>query len=77
MLSKPSQQVTAALASLEGNIHFETLRTWLEESRQSLYRDSCMTKDEVLSRWQQGAAQAVDEFLTKASEASDVIRRSR
>lgn len=77
MLQKPSQQVVNALASLEGNIHFETIRAWLEESRQHLYRDSCMTKDDVLSRWQQGAAQAVDEFLTKASEAPDVIRRSR
>lgn len=77
MLVKPSQQVLNALSSLEGNIHFETIRAWLEESRQHLYRDSCMTKDDVLSRWQQGAAQAVDEFLTKASEAPDVIRRSR
>jgi hypothetical protein len=77
MLVKPSQQVLNALSSLEGNSNFETIREWLKESRQHLYRDSCITKDEVLSRWQQGAAQAVDEFLTKASEASDVIRRSR
>lgn len=77
MLVKPSQQVTAALSALEGNIHFETIRSWLEDSRQHLYIDSCRTKDDVLSRWQQGAAQAVDEFLTKASEASEVIRRSR
>jgi len=77
MLQKPNQQVLNALASLEGNIHFETIREWLKDSRQHLYHDICITKDEVLSRWQQGAAQAVDEFLTKASDASDVIRRSR
>jgi hypothetical protein len=77
MLVKPSPQVLAALSSLEGNPNFETIRAWLEDSRQHLYSDSCRTKDDVLSRWQQGAAQAVDEFLTKASEASDVIRRSR
>ena len=77
MLIKPSQQVIAALSSLEGNPNFETVRAWLEESRQHLYADSCRTKDDVLSRWQQGAAQAVDEFLTKAQDASEVIRRSR
>lgn len=77
MLQKPDQKVLNALSSLEGNLHFETIRDWLISSRQHLWQDSCMTKDEVLTRWQQGAAQAVDEFLTKASEASDVIRRSR
>jgi hypothetical protein len=77
MLQKPTTQVLNALASLEGNPNFETIRAWLEDSRQHLYSDSCRTKDEVLSRWQQGAAQAVDEFLSKAAEASDVIRRSR
>lgn len=77
MLVKPNQQVLNALSSLEGNQSFETILEWLKESRQHLYHDSCITKDEVLTRWQQGAAQAVDEFLTKATEASDVIRRSR
>ena len=77
MLKKPSQQVLNALSSLEGNSQFETVRSWLEESLQDLYRDSVNTKDEVLSRWQQGAAQAVEDLLTKASEAPEVIRRSR
>lgn len=77
MLAKPSQQVLAALASLQGNPSFETVRAWLEQSRQDLYVESCETKDEVLSRWKQGAAQAVNELLTKAAEAPEVIRKSR
>jgi len=77
MLKKPSPQVTAALAHLEGNLQFETIREWLTESLQDLYRSSTHTKDDVLSRWQQGAAQAVEDLLTKASEAPEVIRRSR
>ena len=77
MLRKPSQQVLSALATLEGNSQFETVRTWLEDSLLDLYRDSARTKDEVLSRWQQGAAQAVEELLTKAKEAPEVIRKSR
>lgn len=77
MLQKPTQQVLAALSSLKGNPDFETVLAWLEDSRQTLYADACMTKDEVLCRWQQGAAQAVNEFLKKSNEAQDVIRKSR
>jgi hypothetical protein len=77
MLKKPSTQVLAALSQLEGNPSFETVRTWLNESLQDLYRNSCNTKDDVLSRWNQGAAQAVEDLLAKASDATEVIRRSR
>jgi hypothetical protein len=77
MLSKPDNKVLAALAALEGNSNFETVRAWLEQSRQDLYVESTETRDEVLTRWKQGAAQAVNEFLTKAQQAPEVIRRSR
>jgi hypothetical protein len=77
MLKRPDQRIFSALASLEGDSNFETIRTWLKDSLQDLYRDSVSTKDDVLSRWQQGAAQAVGDFLSKAEEAKDVIRKSR
>jgi hypothetical protein len=77
MLARPSQQVLNALSSLKGNSQFETIRSWLEDSLQDLYRDSANTKDEVLCRWQQGAAQAVNEFLQKSNEADQVLRKSR
>lgn len=77
MLKKPSHEVLVALSSLQGNLQFETIRTWLEESLQDLYRDSCNTKDETLSRWQQGAAQAVGDFLDKAKDSGEALRRSR
>lgn len=77
MLRKPDTQVLNALASLKGDPRFETIRAWLENSLQDLYKDSCNTRDEVLSRWQQGAAQAVEEFLDKSANAEEVIRKSR
>jgi hypothetical protein len=49
----------------------------MEASLQDLYRDSASTKDEVLCRWQQGAAQAVSEFLEKSKDAEEVIRKLR
>lgn len=77
MLRKPDTQVLNALASLEGDQRFETIRAWLGDSLQDLYRDSTKTKDEVLSRWMQGAAQAVEELLDKSANAQQVIRKSR
>lgn len=77
MLKKPDTQVLSALASLQGNSSFETVRSWLESSLQDLYITSSISKDEVLSRWHQGAAQAVAELLEKAKEAPEVLRRSR
>jgi hypothetical protein len=77
MLVKPEHKVLSALAALQGNTNFETILEWMAQSRQTLYADSCRTKDDVLSRWQQGAAQAVDDFLTNAQNAQEVIRKSR
>ena len=77
MLKKPDTQVLNALASLQGNSNFEAIRSWLEASLQDLYVTSSITKDDVISRWNQGAAQAVAELLEKAKEAPEVIRRSR
>jgi hypothetical protein len=77
MLQKPSIQVLNALASLKGNPQFEAIQQWMAASLQDLYRDSASTKDEVLCRWQQGAAQAVSEFLEKSKDAEEVIRKLR
>lgn len=77
MLKRPDRQVLVALASLEGNPQFETVKTWLNESLQDLYRDSTMTKDEVLCRWSQGAAQAVAEFIKTSETSQESLRKSR
>lgn len=77
MLKSPDQKVLVALAALQGNSQFETVRDWLKESLQDLYMSSVSTRDEVLSRWNQGAAQAVSELLEKADNAPAALRKSR
>lgn len=77
MLAKPSHQVLSALASLQGEQNFETVRDWLQQSLDDLYANGASTKDDVLVRWHQGAAQAVRDLLDKAATASEVIRKSR
>lgn len=77
MLAKPSNQVLSALASLQGDQNFATVRDWLCQSLDDLYANGASAKDDVIVRWHQGAAQAVRDFLDKAATASEVIRKSR
>ena len=77
MLKNADHQVLVALASLQGNSQFETVRSWLQASLQDLHTSTATTKDEVLTRWNQGAAQAVAELLEKAENAPAALRRSR
>lgn len=73
MLKTPNRDVSAALAALEGNPNFETVRRWLQESREDLSTSIALSRDEVVTRWQQGSLQALDEILTSASAARTVI----
>lgn len=77
MLRKPDNKTLLALNALQGNSDFEQVREWLAESLHDLYVDGSTAKDEYLVRWHQGAAQAVHEFLDKAANAHEVIRKSR
>lgn len=77
MLKHPSKQVLSALASLQGNTDFETVREWLMESLHDLYVNGSQARDDYLVRWHQGATQVLGEFLDKSSSASEVIRKSR
>jgi len=75
MLAKPPVRVIAALASLDGNSEFEEVCKWLEESLVELQLQSAYTKDDVQTRWMQGASQTLYELLTKKRTAKDTLRR--
>lgn len=77
MLKQPSQQVLSALASVNTDARFEIVKRWLRESLDGLDADNRITKDDVVVRWNQGAAQAINELLTKLESSSDVLRKSR
>jgi hypothetical protein len=77
ILGRPNEKVLNALASLEGNPDYEVVRGWLHSSLLDLYVNSTRTRDDVLSRWLQGAAQVVAEMLEHSNNARDAIRRSR
>ena len=63
MLITPSKRVIQALATLESDTEFQEVVAWLEDSRKHFSLDGFYTKDEVQSRWYQGAGQVLTEFL--------------
>jgi hypothetical protein len=75
VLKNPSKRVIQALAALESDPDFKEVLAWLEESRNTFMLDGFYTKDEVQSRWFQGAGQAVTEFLDKAQLARETLRK--
>lgn len=77
MLTKPEQRVLSAFAALANDSDFVTIRGWLEQCRNDLYAEIASTRDDVLVRWRQGMAQAIEQLLEKADTASEVLRKSR
>ena len=75
MLTKPDHPTVQALASLKGNQQFETVCQWLRNTLEEIDRDSCVTKDEVQLRWNQGSAQIIRDFLGRSDEAQATIRK--
>jgi len=77
VLTKPTVQVLSALATLEGNADYETVRGWLQESLNQVRQTNDSTKEEVLTRWNQGAAQALGQFLETSKTARETLYKKR
>lgn len=77
MLVKPPARVVAALSSLDGNSDFEEVCKWLEESLRVLREETDFTRDEVQTRWNQGASQALSLFLEKKRTARDTLQKMK
>lgn len=63
------------MASLDGNSDFEEVCKWLEDSLGAIRLFNDSTRDEVQTRWNQGASQAIAEFLEKKRTARDTLRK--
>ena len=75
MLAHPTKRVIQALATLESDADFQEVLGWMRESLTQIDRDSRRTKDEVQTRWLQGAGQTIEDLLTRATSARDTIRK--
>lgn len=77
MINQPDKQTINALAQLDGNLHFEQVKAWLRNTLAELYASTPYSKDEVQTRWNQGAQQLLVEFLEKADNAQETLRKIR
>jgi hypothetical protein len=77
MLIKPPVTVISALSSLEGQPDFEVVCKWLSDSLNDIRAINDSTKDEVQSRWNQGASQVLAEFLQKKQSARDTLYKMK
>jgi len=75
ILSKPNVRLLGALSALDGNIDFEIVKEWLTVSLQELYVANASTKDEVLTRWNQGSIQTLSEILESSKNARQALAR--
>jgi len=75
MMSRPDQRVMTALSTLEGNPDFEVFMAWVRQSKEDLVSAGMYSKDEVLTRWSQGAFQALDALVGQAESARKNLRK--
>ncbi len=75
MLAHPNKRVIQALATLESDADFQEVMGWMRESLTQIDRDCRLTKDEVQTRWLQGAGQVIQDLLTRATSARETIRK--
>lgn len=77
MLAKPNSKVLMALAALEDDHNFKSVLEWLEGSLSELDALNRSTKDETLTRWNQGASQVLSGFIGTTRSARAAISRSK
>ena len=60
---------------MRGNHDFEVILEWLRKELKSLTTDLYVTKDDPLRGWHQGACQILNEVVSLADSAEEIVRR--
>ena len=77
ILVKSNQRLLSALSALDGDPNFEVVKEWLTVSLDELNVANASTKDEVLTRWNQGSIQTLKEVLETSKNARQALSRLR
>ena len=77
MMKRPDEEVIEALAALDTDTNFARVRAWVALSLRELSEGLERHRDEVQTRWSQGAAQALREFSDMCGSARETLRRRR
>ena len=75
MIAQPDKRVIQSLSNLDGNTDFDVIKQWLRTTLKDLNENGAYAKDEVQTRWNQGATQVIYEFLTKADTARETLKK--
>ncbi len=75
MIAQPDKRVIQSLSNLDGNTDFDVIKQWLRITLKDLNENGAYAKDEVQTRWNQGATQVIYEFLTKADTARETLKK--
>jgi len=76
-VERASDKVLSALASLQGNADWETVKAWIVESRDADSIALALSKDEVNTRWLQGSVQNLNAIIEVSNKAMGVLHRKR
>ena len=63
------------MSSLLPDPQFQTVLNWLKASLEEVRFANDSTKDEVLTRWNQGAAQALAEIVATTEQSQELLRK--
>jgi hypothetical protein len=77
MLERPDLRVAQAFAALEHSVDFQVLLTWMQANLDKIRKDNDSTKDEALTRWNQGASQSLQDFIDFAQTARSMVSRRK
>jgi hypothetical protein len=75
VIAQPDKRVIQSLSNLDGNTDFDVIKQWLRITLKDLNENGAYAKDEVQTRWNQGATQVIYEFLTKADTARETLKK--
>jgi hypothetical protein len=76
-VERASDKVLSALAALQVDPNWQTIKEWVLQSRDADVKALTLTKDEVSTRWLQGSIQTLDALLEVGDKAMGVLHRKR
>lgn len=74
-MTPPDRRTLEAMSSLQGDPDFEIFMAWLAASRDEQVNKALVEREDVLSRWAQGAAQELREITRTVGSAREVIHK--
>lgn len=77
MINKPDKTVLSALSQLQSDSDFQIVLKHLNASLETLKSDSAYSKEEYILRWNQGAIQALGEFVSLAENCRELLYKVR